>query len=269
MKNRFALALGTAVIMGLGSASAADLPRKAPIAAPIMAPVYNWTGVYVGVHAGWGWSDADAFTTFTPSPAAFGVGWTPFGYSHDADGFMAGGQIGFNYQIANWVVGLEADLSWADINGGVTVAPLVTFAGVPVAGTLHSSAYDMNWFGTVRGRLGFAANNLLVYVTGGLAFADVDYATVSVFPAGTWAGTASETNAGWTLGGGFEWGLTPNWSVKAEYLYYDLGDTTVVGLNAAAGPAFTTVTSIDNDGHIVRIGVNYRFGWGGPVVARY
>jgi outer membrane immunogenic protein len=243
------------------------------MAAPVVAPVYNWTGLYVGLHAGYGWADADGSVTYTPSPAAFGpAGVAPFSFSHDADGFMAGGQIGFNYQIANWVVGIEADLSWSDINGGVALGPLTTFPGlVPIVGSTYTSAYDMNWFGTVRGRLGFAANNLLIYVTGGLAYADIDYTTTAFFPAtgNLFVGTASSTEAGWTFGGGFEWGLAPNWSVKAEYLYYDLGDTTVVGSATTAPPAFTTVSTIDNSGHIIRVGVNYRFGWGGPVVARY
>jgi outer membrane immunogenic protein len=260
------LGIVAAALTSLGlaqSASAADLPRKAPMAAPIVAPVYNWTGFYVGVHAGWGRSESDASTTFLPSPAGFGL--APFTLSNDGDGFLAGGQIGFNYQISSWVVGLEADLSWTDINSTTAAGPLTPFGGgAPLAGTSYASSSDMNWFGTVRGRLGFAANNLLVYVTGGVAFADVDHATATAVLGPIFAGSTSETLAGWTIGGGFEWGLAPNWSLKAEYLYYDLGDTTVTGVNAFF-PGAAVVTTFDNDGHILRVGVNYRFGGGGPV----
>jgi outer membrane immunogenic protein len=91
-----------------------------------------------------------------------------------------------------------------------------------------------------------------------------------VFPGGpaVFAGATSETRAGWTIGAGIEWGFAHNWSVKAEYLYYDLGDTTVIGLSPAF-PASSNVTNFENDGHIARVGVNYRFGYGAPVVARY
>lgn len=268
--SRFAVLLATVLVTGIGAASAADLQRKAPIAAPVASPVYNWTGFYVGAHAGWIWSDIDVSQNYLPSPAAFGAG--PFGYSQDADGGMLGGQIGFNYQISNWVLGIEADLSWTDIGRTTTVTPLLSDLLVVIPGSFHTASVDMNWFATVRGRLGFAANNLLIYVTGGFAFADLDYAVTTSFAATggpVFAGTASDTRAGWTVGGGFEWGFAPNWSVKGEYLYYDLGDTTVTGPSPTALPIFATVTTFDNTGHILRLGLNYRFGWGGPVVARY
>jgi outer membrane immunogenic protein len=265
MNNRFAFALAAALAAGVGSASAADLPRKAPMAAPVVAPVYNWTGFYIGVHAGYAWTDSDSGVAFPGALAAFGVPFDAFGFSHDSDGFLFGGQIGFNYQVANWVFGVEADLSWTDISGGFGPVPLTT-GGVPLAGTAFSSAYDMEWFGTLRGRLGFAANNLLLYVTGGLAWGDIDVATATTAGGVTWAGGGGGTEVGWTIGAGVEWGFAPNWSLKLEYLYYDLDDVTLT----VAGPApVTTVSTYDNDGHIVRLGVNYRFGFGGPVVARY
>jgi outer membrane immunogenic protein len=260
---------GAAMSVGLvQGATAADLGRR-PAPAPVaVAPIYNWTGVYVGVHAGWIWSEGDAAVSSTGLAPATAL--APFGYSFDGDGGMLGGQIGFNYQFSNIVVGIEADLSWTGVDGGATVAPLTFGAGV-IPGSFHTSSFDMNWFGTVRGRLGFAANNLLIYVTGGLAFGDVDATTVtqSFIPGiglNTWTGSASDTQVGWTIGGGLEWGFAPNWSIKGEYLYYDLGDTTVVATGGVA-PS-TIVTNFDNTGHILRVGLNYRFG-GGPVVARY
>jgi outer membrane immunogenic protein len=232
-----------------------------------VAPVYNWTGFYVGAHAGWVWADVDAATSSSGLAAAL----TPFSTSIDGDGGMLGGQIGFNYQFSNIVIGLEADLSWTGVDGSATVAPL-TLGGAVVPGSFHTTSYDMNWFGTVRGRLGFAANNLLLYVTGGLAFGDIDASTVTTSAVPgigvvTWAGSASDTQVGWTIGGGLEWGLGSNWSVKGEYLYYDLGDVTVTGV--AAGLIPTIVTNVDNTGHILRLGLNYRFGGAAPVVARY
>jgi outer membrane immunogenic protein len=235
------------------------------MAAPIVAPVYNWTGFYVGAHAGYGWSQVDSTTAFLPSAALFGA--DTFTHSIDRDGWMLGGQIGFNYQISSWVVGLEADNSWADLNGSATRA-LTLFGAPTVPASTFRATSDMKWFGTVRGRLGFAANNVLVYVTGGVAFADVDYGGFFRTAGGGGAvldATGSETHAGWTIGGGGEWGFAPNWSLKAEYLYYDLGDAAISSV-AIAG--LSIATSFDNDGHILRLGVNYRFG-GGPVVARY
>jgi outer membrane immunogenic protein len=221
--------------------------------------------LYVGAHAGWGHVDTDASTTWTP--VGFG---DPFTYSHDGNGFLAGGQIGFNYQIANWVVGIEADLSWTDIGSTTTVAPL-TAGGIAALGSSHTSSFDMNWFGTVRGRLGFAANNLLIYATGGFAFGEFEYATVTADPLGSGllaTSGRSVTRTGWTVGAGAEWGFAPNWSLKAEYLYFDLGDITGVAVDPVAAPAVSVTTNFDNTGHILRLGVNYRFG-GGPVVARY
>ncbi len=277
MKNRHVAAFlaTSALALGIQSASAADMARRpAPVAAPIVAPVYNWTGFYVGVHGGWGWHAHDSTTTFAPGGVLFpGVagGAADFGVSNDTDGGMLGGQIGFNYQFSNWVIGLEADLSWVDWDRGYTVGPLLAPGAVVIPGSFQTASGGMDWFGTVRGRLGFAVNNLLVYATGGFAFGDTDNSVTTSFAAaggGVFTATGGDTRAGWTVGGGFEWGFAPNWSFKAEYLYYDLGDTTVTAISPVL-PG-TVTTSFDNDGHILRVGLNYRFGWGGaPIAARY
>ena len=140
-----------------------------------------------------------------------------------------------------------------------------------VCGVALGASYDqkMPWFGTVRGRLGYASGSWLAYVTGGYAYARLETTASATAGALTESISSDDTRSGWTVGGGFEWGFAPNWSVKAEYLYYDLGDTTVTATSALAPGAITT--SFDNEGHIARIGLNYRFGWGGgaPVVARY
>ena len=139
------------------------------------------------------------------------------------------------------------------------------------ASTSRSASAGESVLGTVRGRLGFAVNNWMFYGTGGLAYADVRHTVTTSFAATGGAvltGTSDDTRFGWTAGAGFEWGFVPNWSLKAEYLYYDLGDTTVTG-RTALFPAFTTSTTFENTGHIARVGINYRFGGAGAVVAKY
>ena len=143
MKNRFALALCAALVAGVGSASAADLPRKAPMAAPVVAQVYNWTGLYVGVHGGYGWGDVSGL---------------------DVDGWFLGGQVGFNWQAPGSpiVFGIEVDSAWANIEGS-EVGIIPGFAAVGVAS-------EIQYQGSLRGRVGYAFDRALLYVTGGLAW---------------------------------------------------------------------------------------------------
>jgi len=157
-------------------------------------------------------------------------------------GIVGGGQIGFNYQLSPmFVAGLETDFQGTGIGGGFV-------------------ARRTPWLGTVRGRLGvtpFSAP-VMLYATGGFAYGRFNFGP---FPTG---GTVGKIATGWTLGGGAEYAFTPNWSVKAEYLF------TNIGANFPGGPFNATVTQRVHD-HLVRVGVNYRFGWGAPstVVARY
>jgi outer membrane immunogenic protein len=227
------------------AASAADL--KAPVSrAPVMAPapVFNWTGVYIGAHAGYGWGNKDFSFPGFGSFADF-----------DVDGWLFGGQVGFNYQINQFVFGLEGDISWSDINGST---------GCLIA-TVTCSA-DVNWVGSITGRFGVAFDRALIYVKGGLAFADDDYvvaapAPIIFLPAG--AVSAGETKVGWTIGAGVEYSFAPNWSAKLEYQYMDLGSD---GITFSDG----TPADVDQQLHLVKFGINYRFGWAAsPVVARY
>lgn len=133
----------------------------------------------------WGaWNEGDESINFLPTPAAFGS--APFTASNNRDGFLGGVQVGFNWQAGVWVFGVEADISFADVNGASTLGPTLAFPGLaPIPGSTYTSNWDMNWFGTVRGRLGFtAANTLLLYVTGGLAYADIDYLARTTFAPG-------------------------------------------------------------------------------------
>jgi outer membrane immunogenic protein len=308
MRSRHFGAIAISLALSIGSALAADLPSyKAPPPPPLPPPPL-WTGFYVGLNAGYTF-DANSsllvqtypgfisplvaanpnFLAFQATAAASGSGIL----SPRADGFIGGGQVGYNWQFYNsFVAGIEADIQGAGARGsatGVAASPLAVAPQFGVASTI-SVTKNLDYLGTVRGRLGWLATpTLLAYVTGGLAYGGVN-ANISTnssqFPApfliqGGFPGSIasfSDTRVGWTVGGGLEWLFAPNWSVKAEYLYYDLGTYTFAagGQNfVTANPAIPVVfsnltygTSRFN-GHIVRAGVNYHFNWGAPVVAKY
>ena len=218
--------LASACLFALGApASAADLAARHYTKAPVapVAAVYNWTGFYLGIVGGGAWEDAN-------SPRMQG-------------GFV-GGTAGYNWQNGNVVFGLEADGAWADVNASPTAL------GITV-----SSKTDA--LGTVRGRIGWAVNNVLLYGTGGYAWIDNK---VSVTALGVTV-SDSKFHSGWTVGAGVEAFFAPQWSVKGEYLYRSLGgETYFSGLGA---PVSTGTLNF----HTVQVGVNYHFG--APVVAKY
>src|SRR5215203_124070 len=183
-----ATALSTAAV---SSVSAADLPTRA--APPVFAavPVFTWTGFYVGGNLGWGWRDDDNETVVLTGPGipAGLVGTLNFDNGNDGN-FTGGGQIGYNYQIGSFVIGAEADIQWADTDNNENVAfvPGAGFTGTFVPGVFNSNAAD--WWGSVRARVGFAIDQVLIYGTGGLAY--------------------TEDTTGWVLGGGVEFALPTN-----------------------------------------------------------
>ena len=229
--------------------------------APAVVAAYSWAGFYGGVHAGYGWGDGDTTIGLTDAAGilqgAAARGIFPLRYSYDRDGYVAGGQIGYNFQADRWVWGVEADISATGIDGSSTVTTNVVGFAFPNTSTVSQ---EMNWFGTVRGRLGYAVNNWLFFGAAGFAYGNVEYSYrqtnlplggINIF------GANSNVETGWTLGGGVEYGFGP-WSVKGEYLYYDLGDTTfAVPHNLAPTALFNP--SFENRGSIVRAGANYRF----------
>jgi outer membrane immunogenic protein len=221
-----------------GPLSAADLgptppvPAKAP---PYIAPLYDWTGFYLGGHGGGAWSSA---TARDPTGAAFAPLGT--GVNVSGSGWLAGGQLGYNRQLGAWVFGIEGDLSYTDVRGS---------AAAPFGGNITTQS---NWVGTVTGRLGIAWDRTLVYAKGGAAFGDTTY-TVRP-PAVVFRGT--DTRTGWTVGAGAEYGLTENWSVKAEYNYIDLGTRTVTTTSPAGAPLPADVKMTE---HMIKLGANYRF----------
>jgi outer membrane immunogenic protein len=207
-----------ALVSTLGAANAADLPRREamPTKAPIYAPIYNWTGAYVGINGGGGWGRSD-----TSAPFASGG----FGTS----GGVVGGTLGYNYQVGQAVFGLEGDIDWSNIRGS---AP---------CGLGFSCETKNSWLATARGRVGYAFDRFLPYVTGGLAIGDIKSSVAGV-------DSSSTTKTGWALGGGVEAALAGPWTAKIEYLYADLGrGSSILGSDTK----FNT--------SLVRAGVNYRF----------
>ena len=276
--KRVALTIFAATSLAICSAgitSAADLRVKAP-AAQVLAPAYSWTGFYAGLNAGgvWGNTDIDyrASDFGFSGPAGAATLNSVASGKIESSGFTGGGQIGYNYQFDRVVLGIEADLQYTGLSGNrfVTWAVPPALQG-PVTDTF-AQTMQSKWLSTVRGRLGVASGPWLFYATGGLAVADVSYSDVGFFPflPSTNAASKSETRAGWTVGAGAEWMFTSNWSVKAEYLYVDLGTTSYTSINNILN-APPTLATIVHDHHLTenigRIGVNYKFG--GPIVARY
>ena len=271
------LLLGCAALGALTyGASAADV--RAPVyKAPPMAPVaYNWTGFYLGGNAGYDWSKStDTVTAVSgAAPGLISFGSVATSLPLDPKGFIGGGQIGYNWQPSTmWVVGLETDLQWANLNATLALP------GPADASRIMTANEKLDWFGTVRGRVGVTPwDRALIYVTGGLAYghenlstaltrvSPVTGANTCVLPGGggnnCQNGSVTDTRIGWTVGGGLEWALLDNWSVKAEYLYYNLGNIS----HTMADPNFPLTffnASADLKGSIARAGLNYRLGGGG------
>jgi outer membrane immunogenic protein len=259
-------------ITGLGAASAADMAVKAsPMVAPVA--VYNWTGFYIGGNVGYGWGNGDTFFNPLPSGVTF-VNLLPQTLSPDPKGVLGGAQAGYNWQVGRFVLGVEADIQGADISGTATQSPIIQNNATPFPGAGFLSTHEkLEWFGTARLRAGYTpVDRLLLYVTGGVAYGDVNYSAQTDFrPVGTvqYPAAFTKTKVGWTAGGGAEWAFAQNWSAKVEYLYMDLGNESTVANPVPANPPFQVGYNWKTQEQLVRVGVNYKFGWGGPVVARY
>jgi outer membrane immunogenic protein len=282
MKNTKVIALTTAIVsavLGIGSTYAADMAVKAPA---VVAPSYTWAGFYIGGNAGAG--SAEGSYTLTPSGCfltgcgAGGVAANPlrtFTEDNLNTFFVGGAQAGYNWQAGNFVYGLEGDINY---NGWNNTSSYIYTLAAPLAGIFTTAVNTkLNWFGTVRGRLGVAASpTLLIFGTGGLAYGQVSSSTLGAFSAAgdTYAGTASNTRAGWTVGGGMEWLFMPNWSLKWEYLYIDLGklnyaDRCISACGAIAPLLPAYATSVQFREQVARVGINYHFNTPVAVVAKY
>jgi len=228
MKRILIALVGMSAVAGLGTASAADLPRQAPMykAPAYVAPINNWTGIYVGLNGGGAWGSSN---------------WSQLATDFNVSGGLIGGTLGYNWQFGTWVVGLEGDLDWANIKGSTNC--------LGVGGAITTCETRNNFLSTIRGRVGYSVDRWLPYVTGGAAIGNIKASS----PGFT---TVDNTNVGWTVGAGVEYAFAPNWSVKAEYLYVDLGD---VSCGVGAACSFNTGNRADFTTNLVRGGVNFRF----------
>jgi outer membrane immunogenic protein len=188
-----------------------------------------------------------------------GLLFTPASLGLDSNGVVGGAQIGYNWQFApNWVLGIEGDVSGTGIRDTV-VGPGVIIGGIAAPGFTHFAERDIKWLASIRGRLGWAADRWLLYVTGGGAWAGFDF-TVGPDIGGFGLLTGSKTRSGWTIGGGVEYAFTNNWTGRIEYLFYDLGDITNTRTFLLGGVTpLTTTTTVDTQINVVRSGVNYKF----------
>jgi outer membrane immunogenic protein len=234
------LSLAAAIVAFAAPAVAADMPARTYSKAPAYtapAVVYNWTGFYIGGHVGGAFAGDNSLQ------------------SSDAR-FLGGVQGGFDYQFhPNWVIGAEAQYSWLTGGNGNSIL----FPG----GTLVTGS-NTDQLGSVTGRLGYTWGPALLYGKGGYAWRDNNNIGVSIAGAPQPFATSGNRKDGYTVGAGLEYMFAPNWSAKAEYQYYNFGNTTI-----AAGPADVVGARFRDDEHTVKVGLNYRFGWGGPVVSKY
>jgi outer membrane immunogenic protein len=227
------IAAAVLALASIAPAIAADVAEDVVI----VDPAYDWSGVYIGVQAGYGWGSNDY--------SALGSA-----VDFDSDGFVGGLTAGANWQSGAFVYGVEADISYSDVDGSF-VGPNTGFIPCADAGCTA----EMEWFGTGRARLGYAVGNLLPFVTGGFAVGGLEGTADTQacdLPAGSVC-SYDDTEFGWTAGAGIEWGLTQKVSVKAEYLHIEFG--TPEFNNAATGNARVDDITVDT----VRIGLNYRF----------
>ena len=279
--NRFSVVAAAAILVSASSALAADMSGKSETASPSALP-FSWTGAYGGISFGLSMAQQNVNpalfeTGFGYTPAILET-YTPNAFATNRVGFLGGALAGFNYQINRIVVGAEADFMGAALSGQGSAVRYV--ATDPVTGqpssTQISNRLQQNWLGTVRARVGYAEDRILLYATAGFAYGAVksssqilltDYLpnTQNEF---NWAGQQSQIKTGYALGAGVEYALSDQWTLRGEYLYYNLGKissgmtpTTAVvyGTSFANTEAFAGSTRTAVDGNVVRAVLSYKF----------
>lgn len=265
MKNAkliLSTALAVGAILGIGAASAADLPARVYTKAPppLVSAMYDWSGFYIGLNGGGGsshmcWDITNNGGTPVSPPSSEGC--------HNATGGTVGEQVGYRWQASSWVFGVEAEGNWANFRGSNTN---------PLSAGFFNDQSKINAFGLFTGQVGYAVNNVLFYAKGGAAVVRDRYNNVVLvafvpLPAGATFSDGTENRWGGVAGAGIEFGFAPNWSVAVEYDHMFMGtkNITLNLLPPVAGPPSSHNISQDVDVGTVR--VNYRFG--GPAVARY
>jgi outer membrane immunogenic protein len=232
------------IALGIAPAAAADLAARPYTKAPVAVAMYNWSGFYAGVNGGWGSSRNRWDETSLGVALAEG--------SHDATGGTVGGQIGYRWQAASWVFGLEAQGNWADFHGSnvIPLAPAFT----------NDTRVDA--FGLFTGQVGYAANNVLFYVKGGAAVTSDRYRVLATGLGISLANTFDDTRWGATVGAGLEYGFAPNWSAGIEYNHLFMQDRTYNFISNGAGIApglLVAQSRIRQDVDIVTARINYKF----------
>jgi outer membrane immunogenic protein len=252
------------IAIPLGIASAADMPLKAP--PPVAAPAYSWTGFYIGINGGADWFNKSWFVPDTPTNVAGGCAIAGCNYSvgsHSSTSGLFGGQVGFNYQISQWVLGVEAEADWTRLQGSNLVT--VTFLDT-LFGFANNSKTDA--LGTIAGRLGVTWDRTLLYAKGGAAWAHDTFWETAI-PCATICQSTTNTRWGWVAGVGVEQALTLNWSVKLEYEHLGLGNATETLQPVCVGFCQAFQYNVRQTVDLIKVGINYRFGGYGPLTAKY
>jgi outer membrane immunogenic protein len=257
-----AFAFAIAVLAG-GVAFAADMPVKAPLyKAPPVDPGYSWTGFYVGINGGGGWNDPTGnFFCVTPAPALLVAGpgcWSTSANTLRPSGGLFGGQAGYNWQAGRLVWGIETDIQWSGIKASTSFAVpccIPTFTSAVGPGT---TSQNLDWFGTVRGRLGVTIwDRGLLYGTGGLIYGHESVSDSQTFPLVAYGSSATSTRTGWTGGAGFEYAFTNNLTGKVEGLWYDMGSQAINFTSPLT--TFSLGSNFNFKGSLVRGGLNWKF----------
>jgi outer membrane immunogenic protein len=245
--------LGTVGLLALGlasaPASAADLAaRPYTKAPPMMQPMYDWSGFYIGINGGWAQANDGRSNVSTQTPLG----------SYDTNGGTIGGQVGYRWQNGNFVFGLEAQGNWADLTG--------SSQNLSVNNTLRSK---MDAFGLFTGQVGYAWNNVLLYAKGGAAVTDRNYEFISNVTGTSLASAGYNTEWSPTVGVGLEYGFAPNWSFGVEYDHIFEDRHNVSFNSVATGLPLTNTYSSGGDTDMVLGRLNYKFGYGAPLLAKY
>jgi outer membrane immunogenic protein len=279
--NIHVVRLGLDYKFGAGAADAGVGPGPLAYHPGAATAAPTWTGFYIGAHGGWGWATTTnvSMSSFAPNapPPIPGMFFLPAAYDLSGNGAVFGGQLGYNFQAGNWLLGAEGDISGAGLDA-FRSQPESTPAGVhaltPAAFGTSFMRENVEWLASVRGRIGYAWGPGVVYATGGGAWAGVKYNADSSLPGivlgcCAWPAALSNTRSGFVVGGGYETMITPNWTVRAEYLYYNFGGgptLTAPLVSTATGPgggfvAGSTATYAFGSlaVQVVRLGLNYKF----------
>jgi outer membrane immunogenic protein len=250
------------IVLSAASVSAADLAPRPYTKAPAMAPVmtYNWTGCYIGGNVGGGWARTNQFAVADASTGDVFV--PPINYgSSQGSNFIGGAQIGCDYQFAgNWVAGVQGMFDFGNVHSTHRLTDVPTFVS-------QNKTKDMF---TVTARVGYLlAPQVLAYVKGGGAFARTDHDISGVATFFVSENANGVNRQGWTVGGGLEWMFAPGWSVFGEYNYMDFGQKDIPFILGPGAGTSADVVRTKLEVQQALVGVNYKFSWGGPLVARY